>query len=75
LSESKYNTVETIYDGSWGAANLARIHGLQPPKTKPKDQAKKKRDGGKTPRASMLCEEHDVGMSLRRTFNEHPNHP
>jgi len=34
---------ETIYDGSWGAANLARIHGLPtPPKKNQKEQAKKK---------------------------------
>jgi len=45
---------ETIYDGSWGAANLARIHGLPTPqknKTKKKMQ-RKKRDGRKTPKAS-----------------------
>ena len=58
--------VETIYDGSWGAANLARIHGLPTPqKTKPKRTGKEKRGmAEKHLRQAMLHEEHDVGMSL-----------
>jgi len=57
---------KTIYDGSWGAENLARIHGLSTPqKTKPKRRGKEKRGmAEKHLRQAMLREEHDVGMSL-----------
>jgi len=58
--------VETIYDGGWGAANLARIHGLPTPqKTQPKRRCKEKRGmAEKHLRQAKLREEHDVGMSL-----------
>ena len=48
--------LDTIYNGSLGAANLARIHSLQTPQKTPKKKHKEREMAAKHLRKAMLSE-------------------